>query len=153
CALPISLALLRGQFLQKRINLTRAYAASNTRISGDSDQLKQLFLNIVINAVEAMEQDGQLAIRLADRATHDGQSLLIEVADSGPGIPENMIGKIFEPFVTTKPKGSGLGLAICRGITDAHKGTIRAANVDLGGGTTILIEFPVATELQPATVR
>lgn len=148
-----TLALLRGQFLQKRINLTRAYAASNTRISGDSDQLKQLFLNIVINAVEAMEQDGQLAIRLADRATHDGQSLLIEVADSGPGIPENMIGKIFEPFVTTKPKGSGLGLAICRGITDAHKGTIRAANVDLGGGTTILIEFPVATELQPATVR
>ncbi len=148
-----TLALLRAQFLQKRINLTRAYTASNTRISGDSDQLKQLFLNILINAVEAMEHDGQLTIRLADLATHDGQSLLIEVSDSGPGIPENIIGKIFEPFVTTKPKGSGLGLAICRGITDAHKGTIRATNVDLGNGTTILIEFPVATDLQPATVQ
>ena len=148
-----TLALLRAQFLQKRINLTRAYTASNTRISGDSDQLKQLFLNILINAVEAMEHDGQLTIRLADLATHDGQSLLIEVSDSGPGIPENIIGKIFEPFVTTKPKGSGLGLAICRGITDAHKGTIRATNVDLGSGTTILIEFPVATDLQPATVQ
>ena len=148
-----TLALLRSQFLQKRINLTRAYTASNTRISGDSDQLKQLFLNILINAVEAMEHDGQLTIRLADLATHDGQSLLIEVSDSGPGIPENIIGKIFEPFVTTKPKGSGLGLAICRGITDAHKGTIRATNVDLGSGTTILIEFPVATDLQPATVQ
>ncbi len=148
-----TLALLRGQFLQKRINLMRAYAASNTRISGDSDQLKQLFLNILINAVEAMEHDGQLTIRLADRATHDGQSVLIEVSDSGPGIPENIIGKIFEPFVTTKPKGSGLGLAICRGITDAHKGTIRATNVDLGNGTTILMEFPAATDLQPATVQ
>jgi signal transduction histidine kinase len=148
-----TLALLRGQFLQKHINLTRAYTASNTRISGDSDQLKQLFLNILINAVEAMEHDGQLTIRLADRATHDGQSLLIEVSDSGSGIPENMIGKIFEPFVTTKPKGSGLGLAICRGITDAHKGTIRATNVDTGNGTTILIEFPVATDLQPATIQ
>jgi len=148
-----TLALLRGQFLQKHINLTRAYTASNTRISGDSGQLKQLFLNILINAVEAMEHDGQLTIRLADRATHDGQSLLIEVSDSGSGIPENMIGKIFEPFVTTKPKGSGLGLAICRGITDAHKGTIRATNVDTGNGTTILIEFPVATDLQPATIQ
>jgi PAS domain S-box-containing protein len=148
-----TLTLLRGQFLQKRINLTRAYTASNTRISGDSDQLKQLFLNILINAVEAMEHDGQLTIRLADRAMHDGQSLLIEVSDSGPGIPENIIGKIFDPFVTTKPKGSGLGLAICRGITDAHKGTIRATNGDLGRGTTILIEFPVATTLQPATVQ
>ena len=148
-----TLTLLRGQFLQKRINLTRVYTASNTRISGDSDQLKQLFLNILINAVEAMEHDGQLTIRLADRAMHDGQSLLIEVSDSGPGIPENIIGKIFEPFVTTKPKGSGLGLAICRGITDAHKGTIRATNSDLGSGTTILIEFPVATTLQPATVQ
>jgi PAS domain S-box-containing protein len=148
-----TLALLRGQFLQKRINLTRAYTASNTRISGDSDQLKQLFLNILINAVEAMEHDGQLTIRLADLATHDGHSLLVDVSDSGPGIPENIIGKIFEPFVTTKPQGSGLGLAICRGITDAHKGTIRATNADLGSGTTILIEFPVATALQPATVQ
>ena len=69
-----TLALLRAQFLQKRINLTRAYTASNTRISGDSDQLKQLFLNILINAVEAMEHDGQLTIRLADLATHDGQT-------------------------------------------------------------------------------
>ena len=102
---------------------------------------------------EAMEHDGQLTIRLADRATHDGQSVLIEVSDSGPGIPESIIGKIFEPFVTTKPKGSGLGLAICRGITDAHKGTIRATNVDLGSGTTILMEFPAATDLQPATVQ
>jgi PAS domain S-box-containing protein len=148
-----TLALLRGQFLQKRIHITRAYGASNTRISGDSDQLKQLFLNLLINAVEAMEHDGEVTVRLADRATHDGHSLLIEVTDSGSGIPEQLIGKVFEPFVTTKPKGSGLGLAICRGITDAHKGTIRAIPANPGRGTTILIEFPLATEMQPATVR
>jgi PAS domain S-box-containing protein len=147
-----TLALLRGQFLQKRILITRAYGASNTRISGDSDQLKQLFLNLLINAVEAMEHDGEVTVRLADRATHDGQSLSIEVTDSGAGIPEQLIGKVFEPFVTTKPKGSGLGLAICRGITDAHKGTIRAVPASPGRGTTIVIEFPLATEMEHATV-
>jgi two-component system sensor histidine kinase AtoS len=148
-----TLSLLRGQFLQKRIQITRAYGASNTRISGDTDQLKQLFLNLLINSVEAMEQDGEVTVRLADRATHDGHSLLIEITDSGAGIPDHLVGKIFEPFVTTKPKGSGLGLAICRGITDAHKGTIRASSTTLGRGTTILIEFPVATDMQPAIAR
>ena len=148
-----TLSLLRGQFLQKRIQITRAYGASNTRISGDSDQLKQLFLNLLINSVEAMEHDGEVTVRLADRATHDGHSLLIEITDSGAGIPEHLVGKVFEPFVTTKPKGSGLGLAICRGITDAHKGTIRASSSTVGHGTTIFIEFPVVSEMQPATVR
>ena len=148
-----TLALLRGQFLQKRIRITRAYGASNTRISGDSDQLKQLFLNLLMNAVEAMDQDGEVIVRLADRATHDGHSLLIEVTDTGPGIPDQLVGKIFEPFVTTKPKGSGLGLAICRGITDAHKGTIRAVPASPGRGTTILIEFPVAMEVHAGTIR
>jgi PAS domain S-box-containing protein len=146
-----TLALLRGQFLQKRIRITRAYGASNTRISGDTDQLKQLFLNLLINAVEAMEHDGEVVIRLTDRATHDGNSLLVEVTDCGTGIPEQLVGKIFEPFVTTKPRGSGLGLAICRGITDAHKGTIRAVPA-LGRGTTILIEFPIATEASSAII-
>jgi PAS domain S-box len=148
-----TLALLRGQFLQKRIRITRAYGASNTRISGDSDQLKQLFLNLLMNAVEAMDHDGEVVVRLADRATHDGHSLLIEVTDSGTGIPDQLVEKVFEPFVTTKPKGSGLGLAICRGITDAHKGTIRAIRAVPGRGTTILIEFPIATEVQTATVH
>ena len=148
-----TLALLRGQFLQKRIRTTRAYGASNTRISGDSDQLKQLFLNLLINAVEAMEHDGEVIVRLTDRATHDGNSLVVEVTDSGSGIPDQLVGKIFEPFVTTKPRGSGLGLAICRGIADAHKGTIRAVPASLGRGTTILIEFPIATEVSSATVR
>jgi signal transduction histidine kinase len=106
-----------------------------------------------MNAVEAMDHDGEVVVRLADRATHDGHSLLIEVTDSGTGIPDQLVEKIFEPFVTTKPKGSGLGLAICRGITDAHKGTIRAIRAVPGRGTTILIEFPIATEVQTATVH
>ncbi|HKZ05791.1 MAG TPA: ATP-binding protein [Methylomirabilota bacterium] len=148
-----TLVLLRGQFMQKRIRINRAYGASRTRISGDSDQLKQLFLNLLINAVEAMEHDGEVTLRLADRATHDGHSLLVEITDSGSGIPEQLIGKVFEPFVTTKPKGSGLGLAICRGITDAHKGTIRVARASAEGGTTMLIEFPLVAEMEPATVR
>ena len=108
-----TLALLRAQFLQKRINLTRAYTASNTRISGDSDQLKQLFLNILINAVEAMEHDGQLTIRLADLATHDFRpDLLIEVSDRGRGIPENIIKNLrtLRDDEANKDPGSGCNL-------------------------------------------
>ena len=146
-----TLALLRAQFIQKHIRVARAYGASRTLVSGDADQLKQLFLNLFINALEAMDNQGELRIRLGDRATHDGRILLVEITDTGSGIPETLIGKIFDPFVTTKPKGSGLGLAICRGITDAHKATIRAANVDRGRGTAILIEFPTAPDMEPAT--
>lgn len=146
-----TLALLRAQFIQKNIRLARSYGASSTRVSGDADQLKQLFLNLFINALEAMGHSGELRIRLGDRATHDGKLLLIEITDTGSGIPESLIGKIFDPFVTTKPKGSGLGLAICRGITDAHKATIRATNAERGHGTSILIEIPTASDLEPVT--
>ena len=145
-----TLALLRAQFIQKNIRIARTYGASRTQVSGDADQLKQLFLNVFINSLDAMESNGELRVRLGDRATHDGRVLLVEITDTGSGVPETLIGKIFEPFVTTKPKGSGLGLAICRGITDAHKATIRAENVEHGHGTTILIEFPTAPDMEPA---
>ena len=69
--------------------------------------------------------------------------MLVEVADTGPGIPESMLGTIFDPFVTTKPHGTGLGLAICRGIADAHHARIHALNNVGRPGCTFTIEFPV----------
>ncbi|MBI2984861.1 MAG: hypothetical protein HYY50_04530 [Candidatus Kerfeldbacteria bacterium] len=77
---------------------------------------------------------------------------MVEVSDTGSGIPQDMLGKVFDPFVTTKPGGSGLGLAICRGIADAHRATIRAENNVNRHGTTATIEFAI-TEETPATVK
>jgi signal transduction histidine kinase len=84
-----------------------------------------------------------------------GQPLIVvDVSDTGPGISDAVAANIFDPFFTTKAQGSGLGLTICRGITDAHRGTIRAEKNSDGPGTTIIVELPVpsgATEMLQRT--
>ncbi len=147
-----TLVLLRGQLEQKRIRVRRLYDRVLPQVAGDPAQLKQLFLNLFMNALEAMEAGGELAIRLARQEGAVPSSLRVEVNDTGTGIPHEMLGRIFDPFVTTKPGGSGLGLAICRGIADAHRATIHAENNPNHRGTTVTIEF-VATEEMPAAVK
>jgi signal transduction histidine kinase len=71
--------------------------------------------------------------------------IVVNVSDTGPGISESVAANIFDPFFTTKSRGSGLGLTICRGITDAHRGTIRAEHNLDGPGTTIVVELPAPT--------
>ena len=81
------------------------------------------------------------------------RTLLVEVADTGPGIPDDLLGTIFDPFVTTKPHGTGLGLAICRGIADAHRARIHALGTTSGGpAARSPIEFPVPSAA-PRTPR
>lgn len=147
-----TLALLRGQLEQKRIRVKRFYDHALPLVAGDPAQLKQLFLNLFMNALEAMGAGDELTIRLSRRESTGEPSLLAEVSDTGSGIPQEMIGKVFDPFVTTKPRGSGLGLAICRGIADAHRATIRVENNTTFPGTTATIEFAVTEEL-PAIIR
>jgi len=91
-----------------------------------------------------MGQGGELSIRVARTQSSGASWVLIEVADTGPGMPDSVKGHIFEPFFTTKPTGSGLGLAICRSIVDAHRGSIRVENHRGQVGTTIVVELPVA---------
>ena len=147
-----TLVLLRGQLEQKRIRVRRLYERTLPQMAGDPAQLKQLFLNLFMNALEAMDAGGELTIRLSRRESIGVSSLLAEVSDTGSGIPQDMLGKVFDPFVTTKPGGSGLGLAICRGIADAHRATIRVENNTNCRGTTATIEFAVTEEL-PAIIR
>ena len=142
-----TLALLRAQLEQKRIRLHRFYDPAVPPVAGDPAQLKQLFLNLFMNALEAMEPGGELTIDLRARSKHHTSTVLAKVSDTGSGIPEALLGKIFDPFVTTKSRGSGLGLAICRRITDAHGATIRAENNARGRGSTIAIEFPAVTAM------
>ncbi len=141
---PISdtLALLRGQFEQTRTVVHREMGDLPAYVGIDVAQIKQLFLNLFINAIEAMGQGGTLTVRVRHRRAPSEVWIVVEVSDTGPGIPEAIRTHIFDPFFTTKPRGSGLGLAICRGITDAHRGTVRADANRNGPGTTMVVEFP-----------
>ena len=118
--------------------------------------LFELFTNLVVNAFEALEGRGCLTIRASFVPTEDGHALagepgetsgsvVIDVTDDGPGVPEDVSERIFSPFFTTKPRGSGLGLAIVRKIVDAHDGRIDVRSRD-EGGTHVQVTVPVTQE-------
>ncbi len=108
---------------------------------GDKSQLQQVFINLTLNAAEAMEEGGKLIVH----SSVSGGSVEIEFTDSGCGIPPEHIEKIFEPFFTTKSEkdGTGLGLAVSHGIITKHKGTI-SFDSKINGGTTFTVKLPVS---------
>jgi len=109
----------------------------------DPTQLQQVFLNLFLNALHAMPRGGELGVRTF--LEEDGKTIRIEVSDTGSGIREDLITKVFQPFFTTKPKGTGLGLAISRQMIEQHDGTIAVANRP-GGGVLFTILLPVKAE-------
>jgi len=110
----------------------------------DAHQLQQVFLNLITNAEQAMEQKEGHHHRLTVRTRCNGEAIRIEIEDSGAGIPANLIERIFNPFFTTKPTGSGtgLGLSISLGIVREHEGKIWAENSPQSGARFI-VEIPV----------
>src|SRR5439155_7244687 len=138
-----TLALLRGQLEQKQIRVGTDYGRAVPSILGEPNLLKQLFLNLFMNAIEAMETGGELSVRLRLRHILGVSGIVAEVTNSGTEISENIINQIFEPFFSTKPGGSGLGLAICRNIADAHRATIRVRNNIFTKDVTYLLEFHI----------
>lgn len=139
-----TLALLRAQFEHTRTTVHSSCDDMDPYVNVDEAQLKQIFLNLILNALEAMGPGGALGVIVSRRHVHENASIVIEVSDTGPGIPDTVRATMFDPFFTTKPKGSGLGLAICRGIADAHRGTIRADNRVDTPGAMITVELPAA---------
>jgi signal transduction histidine kinase len=110
----------------------------------DPKQIQQVFLNLTLNAVQAMSGGGTLSIR-TDRVNRgDGEWIRIGIADTGPGIPKQILDKIFTPFFTTKAQGTGLGLAICHKLITQHHGTITVKSDD-GTGTEFIIFLPVVS--------
>lgn len=122
------------------IRVSARFAESLPPILGVPDQLTQVFLNIVINAMEAMPEGGSL--RVGTMLTEDRRWVLIAFQDSGPGLTAEQIAHLFEPFYTTKPSGTGLGLAISYGIVERHGGTIEVSSQP-GQGATFIVRLPV----------
>jgi two-component system, NtrC family, sensor kinase len=106
----------------------------------DLGQISQVLLNLITNARDALRDRPDAEIRVS--LTSDDDSAILAIADNGPGIPAEVLDKIFQPFTTTKRQGNGLGMAICYGIIESHRGHIQ---IDTGPelGTTITITLPL----------
>ncbi len=140
---------LRGYELRVRgIDVRREYDESIPDTMADAHQLQQVFLNLITNAEQAMEQRDGHHHRLTVSTRRNADAIRIEVEDTGAGIPANLIERIFNPFFTTKPTGSGtgLGLSISLGIVREHEGKIWAENAAQsagGGGARFVVEIPI----------
>lgn len=128
--------LMRPEAAARAIEIRMQVADGLPTLAADPGQLTQALLNLVINAIQAVEHNGQVAL-LACHGRPDG-CLMIEVRDNGPGVPAEKFSTIFEPFFTTKPEGSGLGLWIAQQIAMAHGGAIQVGNLPAGGAVFTL---------------
>ncbi len=144
-----AVALIRPQCAHGGIELREADDDSpSIRLNADAGQLTQLFLNLLVNAVEAAGPGGWIAVRW--KKSGDGGAV-IEITDSGPGPSEDVAARLFEPFVTGKPEGVGLGLAVARQIAAAHGGTVEWSRVD--GTTCFRVVLPGNMDTRIPEVR
>jgi PAS domain S-box-containing protein len=140
-----SLSLLRHHRRFKGLDVVRDLDPDSPRTIGDGEQLLQVVMALMLNAVDAMEQSGgRLTVRSA-RTPLPGEGVVLEVTDTGAGMAGAELSKIFEPFYTTKPagRGTGLGLSICYGIVTGHGGRIEVDSVP-GRGSTFRVLLPAA---------
>ncbi len=134
-----SLEFLQPEIDRRGITVTRQYRLNGRSQAADPDLLHQAFLNILLNAIQAMPHGGKLIV--STRVAPNGPGGEIRFKDHGEGIDHETLKKIFNPFFTTKEKGSGLGLPIVKSIIESHQGTIKIDST-LGQGTTVIISLP-----------
>ncbi|HET9276113.1 MAG TPA: ATP-binding protein [Gemmatimonadales bacterium] len=139
-----TLFLLKHHQRFKRLQVDRDYQEPLPAILANDEQMVQVLMALMLNAVDAMEDGGTLTLRTR---RHGGKAdeVVLEVQDTGAGIPEHDLGKIFEPFYTTKPpgRGTGLGLSICYGIVEQHLGRLEVDSTP-GLGSTFRVFLPIA---------
>jgi signal transduction histidine kinase len=149
-----AVALAERKVPRRDVAISLDVSDSLPLIQADQHQLGQLFTNLLINAFEALDGHGNVAITAREGVMDEDvgagaephpptQTLVIDVADDGPGVPHELTDRIFNAFFTTKPQGSGLGLAIVRKIVDAHDGRIDIVS-GTGRGTRFRITLPVS---------
>jgi two-component system sensor histidine kinase HydH len=117
------------------------------KIDGDPDKLRELYLNIMLNSLQAVPGGGKIEISSLEIFEKTGNRVETRISDTGRGIADENLSRIFEPFFSTKSQGTGLGLATAKAVVDEHGGTIRAEST-LGKGTTFIIDFPISDREQ-----
>jgi len=139
-----ALVLVTNQARLQNIELVKEFGATRL-VHADFGQLRQAFINIIINACDAMPQGGRLVLTTLDTPA----GVAVRVADTGTGIPPDVLSKVLDPFFTTKEKGTGLGLSVVYGIVERLSGALTIDST-VGAGTTVQITLPAATAQRPA---
>lgn len=132
------LDLVRPQAEEQGVKISAHLGTEPAEAEAEPERLKSCFSNIVINAIQAMPGGGRLDVSVERGAG----TYHLRFEDTGPGIPEEALDRVFEPYYSTKDTGTGLGLAVTKKIVDEHGGHIRVSSV-VGRGTTFLIDLPV----------
>ena len=149
-----TLELVHYHLRKQNIAVAREFKPEGPLIHADRQQMRQLFLNLFTNAGDAMPEGGTLTISVTNRP--EEKEICIEIADTGVGIPPEILPKVLEAFYTTKPegKGTGLGLAICKRIAQAHNGTLNITSEGgPGKGTRVSITLPFSNGINIAMLR
>jgi signal transduction histidine kinase len=148
--------ILETQAKEKGVGIAREFGANLPKVWIDREQMKQVFMNLILNAIQAMKEGGSIGIatRCIDRngAEPAGKFVQIEIRDTGIGIPEESLQHIFDPFFTSKDEGSGLGLAVSHQIVQEHGGFVTVEST-VGKGTVFFIHVPVGKPSRPPTNR
>ncbi len=144
-AIRETLQLMQPRFNQSNITLSETHEKDNLQIKADPDMIRQIVMNLVLNAIESMGQDGELKFTTLVK-TDDPENPIFQIiiSDTGPGIPDEIKDSLFDPFVKGKDQGIGLGLSISQRIAELHHGWISAAN-NPGKGATFTIHLPMKT--------
>lgn len=135
--------LVRNQTSFRNLAIEKMFDEKLPPIMADPDQIQQVFINLILNAADAMQKGGKLI--LETKVIPIKEFIEIRIIDSGVGIPEELRTRIFDPFFTTKENGTGLGLALSYGIVEQHGGTINVES-EIGKGTTFIIHLPIISQ-------
>ncbi|MCD6586626.1 MAG: histidine kinase [Desulfobacteraceae bacterium] len=145
--IDMTIDLLRHRLELNAVAVIRKPSDSLPAIDADPELLKEVFVNLMINACEAMGNGGEIVISEEEAmAENIGRAVLVKVKDNGPGMSEELRNRVLEPFETTKPEGTGLGLSIAVRIVEEHGGTLELFSTE-GQGTTFSLTFPVCEEV------
>jgi len=144
-----TLLLLEPELRRHNVEVEKRLTLASPLIPADAAQLKQVFLNILLNSIQAMPEGGTITITMTDdvrqeRFANRRDLICVAIQDTGPGIPERDLPKVFDPFYTTKETGTGLGLSIAYGIVSKHGGEIEieSSTEGMNRGTTVVVRLP-----------
>ena len=141
-----TLALLAGRLRERAISVSQRQSAGLPRVTADSEQLEQVFINLLNNAADAMSDGGEIQIETSAEKDVEGRPMVVvRICDSGHGMPAEVQSHAFEPFFSTKESGTGLGLCIAARIIAAHDGLL-VLESSTEKGTTFAVWTPVAQE-------